>query len=88
MGPFFLFKVLLEIADKTSMKLSQSYGVPFRQRTYSPNLSESLETKKVRALGNRIQEIQRETQYIKENGQKPPSNPFGGSYWMKKLDSF
>ncbi|MCR9203618.1 MAG: hypothetical protein NXH75_03510 [Halobacteriovoraceae bacterium] len=69
------------------MKLSKLHGVPFKHRTYHTRYTESAETQKVRALGNRIKEIQRETQYIKDNGNAPPANPFGESYFLKKLNS-
>lgn len=78
---------MTRISDKLSMKLDKIHGVPFKHRTYFPRYTESQETQKIRALGNRIKEIERETQYIKDNGQKPPENPFGQSYFLKKLNS-
>ena len=66
------------------MKLSKTYGVPFRHNVYTPKTGESLETKKVRLLGQRIKEIERETQYIKENGVAPKT--LGQSYFSKKLN--
>lgn len=64
------------------MKLNKIYGVP-----YTPRYTESQETQKIRLLGQRIKEIQRETNYIKENGEAPKPNPFSQSYFLKKLNS-
>lgn len=66
------------------MKLKGVHSVPYRFKVTN-NSSESLETKKIRLLGQRIKEIERETQFIKDNGHKPKS--FGQSYFLKKLDS-
>ena len=66
------------------MKLSKTYGVPFRHNVYTPKSGESQETKKIRLLGQRIKEIQRETQFIKDNGHAPKT--MGQSYFSKKLD--
>jgi hypothetical protein len=66
------------------MKLSKTYGVPFRHNVYTPKTGESLETKKIRLLGQRIKEIERETQYIKDNGIAPKT--MGQSYFSKKLN--
>jgi len=63
----------------------KNYGVPFRHRTYSRGPGESMETKKIRKLGNQLKTIERQTQYIKENGQAPPATP---NYYLKKLNSF
>lgn len=66
------------------MKLHKSHGVPFRHRIYTPKTTESQDTQKIRLLGQRIKEIHRETQFIKENGHAPKT--LGQSYFSKKLD--
>lgn len=77
------------LADQISMKLKsievKNYGVPFRHRTYARGPGESLESKNIRKLGNQLKTIERQTQYIKENGVAPPSTP---NYYLKKLNSF
>ncbi len=66
------------------MSLRKIHGVPFRHRTYSPRIKESLETKTIRVLGQRIKEIDQETRYIQENGVKPQTSQ---SYFLKKLNT-
>jgi hypothetical protein len=67
------------------MKINGNHKVPYRFEV-SNKSAESIETKKIRLLGQRIKEIERETEFIKDNGYKPQS--FGKSYFLKKLDSF
>ena len=82
--PLLCLKISSRIVDKFTMKLHKSHGVPFRHRVYTPKLGESAETKKIRLLSNRIKEIERETQFIKDNGVAPKT--MGQSYFSKKLD--
>jgi len=60
-------------------------GVPFAHRQYTRRAGPSQETKNVLKLGAEIKSIKRATEYIKENGQKPPETP---QFYMKKLNSF
>jgi hypothetical protein len=65
------------------MEIKPFHNVPFRVQ--SRPIGESLETQKIRLLGQRIREIERETQFIKENGHRP--NVQGQSYFLKKLNT-